>query len=181
VDLIVLADHGMAKVEGPTVFLDQYGLNPAWFKRIVGTAFYPKSEADAQRAYEALKGKSEKFLVYRRSQVPADLHFDANPREGDPVLVPTGPYYLAGAQDPQRPAAPPAGAHGYDAGRMPEMKAIFFAAGPDIRGHVTLPPFENVNVYPLVAKILGLNITNLKTGPIDGKLSVLQPILKDSR
>jgi hypothetical protein len=35
-----------------------------------------------------------------------------------------------------------------------------------------------VNVYPLVAKILGLDITNLKTGPVDGKLSVLGGILK---
>jgi len=181
VDLIVAADHGMAKVEGPTVYLDQYGLDPLWFKRIVGTAFYAKSEADAQSAYEALKGKSDKFLVYRRSQVPPDLHFDSNPREGDPVIVPTGPYYLSFAPDPQRPNAPPAGAHGYDASRMPEMKAIFFAAGPDIRPQVTLPPFENVNIYPLVARILGLEITHLNTGPIDGRLAVLQPILKAPR
>ncbi len=181
VDLIVVADHGMAKVEGPTVYLNQYGLNPLWFKRIVGTALYPKSEADAEQAYEALKGKSKKFLVYRRSQVPRDLHFDSNPREGDPVIVPTGPYYLAVAPDPQRPNAPPAGAHGYDASRMPEMKAIFFAAGPDIRPQVTLPPFEIVNIYPLVARLLGLDIANLKTGPIDGNLAVLQPILKNSR
>jgi hypothetical protein len=35
-----------------------------------------------------------------------------------------------------------------------------------------------VNVYPLIAKILGLDITNLKTGPIDGKLNALDGILK---
>src|ERR1035438_4385694 len=49
------------------------------------------------------------------------------------------------------------------------MKAIFYAAGPDIRAGVTVAPFENVNVYPFIAKILGLTI-----GPIDGKLKVLQ-------
>jgi alkaline phosphatase D len=53
------------------------------------------------------------------------------------------------------------------------MKAIFYAAGPDIRAGVTVAPFENVNVYPLIAKILGL-----RTGAIDGKLRVLQGILK---
>jgi alkaline phosphatase D len=52
------------------------------------------------------------------------------------------------------------------------MKAIFYAAGPDIRSGVTVAPFENVDVYPLVAKILGL-----RTGAIDGKLRVLHPIL----
>jgi hypothetical protein len=60
------------------------------------------------------------------------------------------------------------------------MKALFVAAGPDIRTGVALEPFENVNVYPLIAKILGLDITNLKTGPMDGKLSVLEGILKTS-
>ena len=58
------------------------------------------------------------------------------------------------------------------------MKAIFFAAGPDIRSGVVVAPFENVNLYPLIAKILGLDITGLKTGAIDGKLGVLQGILK---
>ena len=32
--------------------------------------------------------------------------------------------------------APPVGMHGYDAAHMPEMKAIFYAAGPDIRSGV---------------------------------------------
>jgi hypothetical protein len=70
--------------------------------------------------------------------------------------------------------------HGFDVTRMPEMKALFVAAGPDIRPGVALEPFENVDVYPLIAKILGLEITNLKTGPIDGKLSVLEGVLKRS-
>ena len=57
------------------------------------------------------------------------------------------------------------------------MKAIFYATGPDIRPDITVAPFENVNVYPLVAKILGLRI-----GVVDGNLRVLQGILKmDSR
>ena len=53
------------------------------------------------------------------------------------------------------------------------MKAIFVADGPDIRPGVNVKPFENVNVYPLIAKILGLRID-----AIDGRLSVLQGILK---
>ena len=43
---------------------------------------------------------------------------------------------------------------------------------------VTVAPFESVNIYPLIAKILGLDIQALKTRPIDGKLSALQSILK---
>lgn len=76
---------------------------------------------------------------------------------------------------------PPVGMHGYDPAHMPEMKAIFYAAGPDIRSGAKLPPFENVNVYPLIAHILGLDVANLKTGPIDGKLTVLQGVVKNPR
>lgn len=178
VDLIVLADHGMVKVDGPPIHLDQLGLDSSLFAPIVGLALYPKSDADAQKAYEALRGKSDKFAVYRRAAVPAYLHFDSNPREGDPVIVPNGPYFIAAAADPSGQEHPPVGAHGYDATRMPEMNALFVAAGPDIRKGVDLQPFENVNVYPLIARILGLDITQLKTGSIDGKLSVLEGILQ---
>jgi hypothetical protein len=53
------------------------------------------------------------------------------------------------------------------------MKALFVATGPDIRAGVTVAPFENVNVYPLIAKIL-----DLPAGQIDGDVNVLQIILK---
>jgi predicted AlkP superfamily pyrophosphatase or phosphodiesterase len=178
VDLIVLADHGMVEVKGAPIHLDEYGLNASSFAQIIGPVMYPKSDDDAQKVYEALRGKSDKFTAYRRAQVPAYLHFDSNPREGDPVVVPTGPYFINAIADPRGAEHPPVGMHGYDATRMPEMKAIFFAAGPDIRPGIALEPFENVNVYPLIAKILGLDITNLKTGPVDGTLGALGGILK---
>jgi predicted AlkP superfamily pyrophosphatase or phosphodiesterase len=177
VDLIVLADHGMAEVKDAPINLTQLGLNPAWFTTIDENLLYPKSEDDAQKAYEALRGKSDKFAVYRRAQVPASLHFDSNAREGDPVIVPNGPYLIS-ADNSRSGRTPPVGMHGYDPTRMPEMKALFLAVGPDIRAGVVLPSFENVNVYPMIARILGLDITNLKTGPIDGKLSVLEGMLQ---
>ena len=177
VDLIVLADHGMVRVEGEPIHLRQNGFDPSLFSPIVGLGLYPKSDTDAQKAYEAMRGKSDKFAVYRRAEVPGYLHFDSNPREGDPVVVPSGPYSLSTDTDPDAPEHP-AGAHGFDVTRMPEMKALFVAAGPDIRHGVVLEPFENVNIYPLVARILGLDMTKLKTGPIDGKLGALEGILQ---
>ena len=121
-------------------------------------------------------GASDTFRVYRRADVPKVLHFNSNPREGDPIVVPTGPYNIA-AHLPRyngNPSTPSIGQHGYDAATMPSMKAIFYAEGPDIRSGVTVAPFENRSIlYPLIAKILGLRI-----GPIDGKLSVLQGVLK---
>ena len=66
---------------------------------------------------------------------PPSLNYNQNPREGDPVVMATGPYAI-------RAHAPPAagqtdksahlGMHGFDPHLIPEMKASFFAAGPDI-------------------------------------------------
>ena len=192
VDVIVLADHGMTNVEGDWVNLDQY-FDRSLLEKSEESFIYAKSEEDAAKIYDRLNGKSDKFGVFRSGHVPASLHFDGNPREGDPVVVPTGPYLLrVSAPPPPPPSAtgnpamagghgntPPVGMHGYDPAHMPEMKAIFYAAGPDIHSGVKLPAFDNVNVYPLIAHILGLDISNLKTGPIDGKLTVLQGVLKN--
>jgi hypothetical protein len=56
---------------------------------------------------------------------------------------------------------------------MPEMKAIFFAEGPDIAPGVSLPSFDNVDVYPFVAAMLGL-----QTPPIDGSIGALSKALR---
>ena len=55
------------------------------------------------------------------------------------------------------------------------MRATFIAWGPAFKKGITIEGFENVNVYPLVAHILGLELDETK---IDGKLKVLAPILK---
>jgi len=181
-----VADHGMAKVEGDWINLGEY-FDTRLLEKSVESFMYPKSEADAAKIYAALDGKSDKFRVYRSGHVPAGLHFDGNPREGDPLVVPTGPYLIrvnappaAAAGDTMHPAGPPVGMHGYDPASMPEMKAIFFAAGPDIRSGQKVQPFENVNLYPLVARILGLDISHLKMGKVDGDVRVLQGILANA-
>ncbi len=177
VDLIVVSDHGEAAAVKEWTYLDKFTDLSRFTVAgdVVTTLLYPDSDADAKKAYEELRGASDKFTVYRRANVPARLHYDANPREGDPIVVATGPSYIRAHEalsfgDP--PNTDP-GQHGYDPHLVPEMKGIFYAEGPDIRAGVTVAPFENVNVYPLIANILGLRV-----GEIDGKLRVLQGVLK---
>lgn len=175
VDLIVVSDHGMETLQGGWVILDKWA-DLSEFKT-EGGRLYPKSEAEAEKAYVSLLDKSDKFRVYRQAQVPNYLHFNSNLREGDPVVVPTGPYSIV-AHDPNSNGGtrmPLRGGHGYDPRQMPSMKAVFIAAGPDIRPGVTVASFENVDLYPLIAKVLGL-----KTGPIDGTVRTLKGIIKEN-
>ena len=174
VDLIVVSDHGMAKEQGDWINLDQFadlsGFDSA------GPLLYPKSEADAEHAYNQLKKASSQFVVYRRANVPADLNYNQNPREGDPVVIATGPYAIRahGPAEGQQDHPPTAGMHGFDPHKMPEMKASFYAEGPDIVSGRTVRPFENVNIYPWIAHLLGL--TAPKT---DGSINILAGTLRD--
>jgi predicted AlkP superfamily pyrophosphatase or phosphodiesterase len=174
IDLVVVSDHGMVKIQGPWIDLDKFA-DLGNFES-AGMLLYGKTEADRDHAYSQLKKASDKFEAFRRKDVPAELHYNENPREGDPVIVPTGPYAIrAHAPDAGRPDSQPVGQHGFNVLAMPEMKASFFAAGPDLMKGKTVAPFENVNLYPWIAHILGL------TAPkSDGDLNILAGTLKDN-
>jgi alkaline phosphatase D len=174
VDIVVVADHGMVTLQGSPVTLSDFADLSDFHTE--GSLLYPKPDADVQETYEEfLAHPDPRFKVYRRADTPASLHFDANPREGDPVIVPNGPFTLRAHASASEgaPTNKPHGGHGFNPRTMPEMKAIFFAAGPDVRAGVQLKPFENVNIYPFIAEILGLNAP-----VVDGTLDVLRPALK---
>lgn len=174
IDLVVVSDHGMAKVQGGWITLDTFadltGLET------VGSLMYAKSDEDAARVYNQLKKASSQFVVYRRKDFPAQLDFRDNARAGDPIVAATGPFVIRAhppaAGKPDNP--PPMGMHGYDPHTMPEMKASFFAEGPDILPGHTVHPFENVNLYPWLVHMLGLNPSKS-----DGSLNVLAGTLRD--
>ena len=102
--------------------------------RRTGRSSYGKTEADRVRVYNQLKKASSQFMVFRRKECPPGLNYNQNPREGDPVVIATGPYAIRAHAPPAgKPDHPPTrGMHGFDPRTMPEMKASFFAAGPDI-------------------------------------------------
>jgi alkaline phosphatase D len=174
VDIVVVADHGMVTLQGSPVVLSDFADLTDFHNE--GTLLYPQEDTDVQETYEEfLSHPDPRFKIYRRADVPAGLHFDSNPREGDPVIVPTGPFTFrihASASESEG-TKKNLGGHGFNPRTMPEMKAIFFAAGPDVRPGVQLKPFENVNIYPFIAEMLGLDAP-----PVDGTIDVLRPALK---
>jgi predicted AlkP superfamily pyrophosphatase or phosphodiesterase len=177
VDLVVVADHGMVALRGDTVTLSDFADLKDF--RSEGQLLYANPDADIQETYEEfLAHPDPRFKIYRRADVPAYLHYDSNPREGDPVIVSTGPFTFRAhsSSSDGEGETKHLGAHGFNPRTMPEMKAIFFAEGPDVRPGVQLKSFENVNIYPFLAEILGL-----KAPDVDGSLEVLRPALKVPR
>lgn len=174
IDLVVVSDHGMVKTDGDWIDLDQFA-NLSGFET-VGDLFYGNTEADRTRVYDELKHVSSKFMVFRRKNVPPDLNYNQNPREGDPIIVATGPYAIRALTPPAGAASrpPTAGMHGFDPRILPEMKASFFAAGPDLLAGKTVAPFDNVNLYPWMAHLLGMHPPRN-----DGSLYILSGTLRD--
>ncbi len=174
IDLVVVSDHGMVKSQGDWINLDQFADLTGF--EASGSLLYGKTETDRARVYEQLKHASSQFMVFRLKDVPASLNFNQDAREGDPVVVATGPFAIRahGPAAGQTERPPTRGMHGFDARTMPEMKASFFAAGPDLVRGKTVAPFDNVNLYPWMAHLLGLNPPKN-----DGSLNILSATLRD--
>jgi hypothetical protein len=60
--------------------------------------------------------------------------------------------------------------HGYPPERA-SMRAIFIARGPAF-GKGVVKPFQNIHIYPLLAKVL-----ELQPAPNDGKLDSVRAVL----
>lgn len=176
VNVIVVSDHGMIETSRDRViFIDDYiDLDIAeavdWNPIL---ALWP-TEANLETVYEALKDAHPELAVYRRTEIPPDLHYGTH-RRTPPILgvasagwtITNRPYHN------ERPDRADGGGHGYDPAAR-EMQGIFVGAGPSFRRGMRVPAFRNVNVYPLLMAIL-----QLPARPVDGDLSVVSDLLAE--
>ena len=168
IDLIVVSDHGMQTIAGSVNIGEFADLSQV---RVVNEGpmllLYSPNAETTEKVYSQLKGKSPKFDVYRRQETPERWHYRDNPRIGDLVVYVHGAYVAS--TGPQN-RGPHGGTHGFDETELKTMDAIFYAAGPNVRPGVVLKPFENVNVFPFVTRILGLE----NPSGLDGSFDVLK-------
>jgi predicted AlkP superfamily pyrophosphatase or phosphodiesterase len=175
-DIFVVSDHGMASVTGDIDVSKLANLNGVEVApNSTDFKFYSTDPKRIDQLYSELHGKDPRMEVYRRSEIPERLHYSGNPRIGDLVAFAIAPVVLHLAPKPGQ--SEPRGMHGYDVLKMPEMRGIFYAAGPDLKAGLSIEEFQNIHIYPLIAHILGLDVP----AGIDGKLSVLAPIMSQAK
>jgi predicted AlkP superfamily pyrophosphatase or phosphodiesterase len=173
VNYVFVSDHGMGAVDTLHPIAPPAIDTSKFITAFGGTMIhlYAKDKSAIAATYGQLKRSADGYDVYLPDQTPANWHYavadDHHHRIGDILLVAHFPRVF---HDRGRMLA---GEHGYDPA-IPDMGATFYAWGPAFRQAVTIPAFENVNVYPLIAHILGLTIDQ----PIDGSLKVLKGTLK---
>ena len=153
-DVVVVSDHGMAATPPErAIFLD--GLVDPDRDRVTGWSPLLGLWPDPTRLGEveaALRAVATHFAVYRRGEVPARFHYDDNPRIPPLLALADEGWHFTLRS---RAGSAPLGEHGYDPA-LPSMGALFVAAGPSFRRGVVLPAFENLEVYPLLCRALGI-------------------------
>lgn len=177
VNYIFVSDHGMAALDTlhagislPTA-IDTTKFIISGSETLVN--LYARDKKDIAGQYAALKKeKPEGWDVYLPDETPARWHYtsrdDRYGRMGDILLVAQYPHMLYLRDHRVHP-----GEHGYD-NVLPEMGATFYGWGPAFKKGLGIPPFENVNVYPLAARLLGLTLPE----GIDGSPAVLKGVLR---
>ncbi len=167
-DLIVLSDHGMAEVNDERVVSPSKYLKREWFSRIITgtpTFIYSRDEACRDSIVTALGGV-EHISVWKAGEVPAELMYGTNPREGDVIVAPD-----LGWQFTDKPRQH-GGSHGYSPFEK-EMQVVFRAEGPDFKKGYKAESFQNVDIYPLVCHLLGID-----PSPNDGSLKNVKKMLR---
>ena len=121
--------------------------------------------------------KAYAYEVYKKEEIPENLNYGTHKRIGDVFLKMKPGHYISSSNRINKAIKDKAyrGEHGFSPLDTEDMGAIFYAQGPDFKRGETLPTFENVHVYPLIARILGIK----ELPPIDGRLRVLEPALRD--
>ena len=175
-NIIIVSDHGMAATAPERVIrLDM--LLPTGSFRVVTAGAVAGLEAmpgqggvlAAALARVTASGRDH-MRCWPRLRIPARFGYGRNARVPAFVCIADVGWLILGAA-PREPVQA-GGMHGYDQ-RDPAMAATFIAAGPAFRAGTVLPPFDNVDVYPLAMRLLGVRAL-----ASDGRIAPLAKALR---
>jgi predicted AlkP superfamily pyrophosphatase or phosphodiesterase len=173
INFIVLSDHGMSGLsDDRQIFIDQY-LDTSWVLMTDGwnpVINLKIKDGYIDSVYLALQGMPN-FQVWRRGEAPALLQYGSNPRTHDLTIVADPGWSIYWSWD----AGKVKGMHGYDPFHS-DMHGIFYAVGPAFKQGYIHPPFQNVHLYSLLARLL-----DIEPAPNDGDVSVVEEMLRKNQ
>ena len=175
VNFVFVSDHGMTRIDDENPLKLPIKIDDTKVQVVYNGSYvslFIKDKTDTESVYNQLKAvKTNQFEVYKTIDVPAKYNFNAKDdrlgRIGEIILIAHAPNYFSNHNAPK-------GSHGFFVKETPEMKATFMAWGPNFKSGKVIKPFENIQIYPMLAKILGLPIED----KIDGNNQLANKILK---
>jgi predicted AlkP superfamily pyrophosphatase or phosphodiesterase len=183
-NLLVVSDHGMiAPSKDRVVFLDDLVDLGALEPMSNGGPFLSLTpiagkESEVKRALTgpgaaAKSAPPAHFQCWPKADLPARFDYGRNPRIPPIICVAEHGWWLSThALLASKP--PSSGAHGYDPDDR-QMAALFIAHGPAFRVGQKLAKFNNLDVYPLMAQLLGI-----RPEVNQGSLATFSAVLTDT-
>lgn len=171
INVIVVSDHGMTDISNDRYINLSDHLSKDWFSAISGGnpvySLQPKPEF-YKEALKELK-KIEHLKVWERNNIPKRYVYGTSSRVNDILIEADLGWSVAWVDDKERFNG---GTHGYD-NMLPEMQGIFFAKGPAFKQGYIHESFMNIDIYPIIAKILGI-----QPSKVDGNIDEVKGIFK---
>jgi predicted AlkP superfamily pyrophosphatase or phosphodiesterase len=170
-NLVVVSDHGMARVEpGQLIYLDDV-MDPGAVEIVdlgAVVSLSPRPGA-ADSVYRAL-GRVRHLRAHRKQDM-AGYRYGNHPRIPEIVAIADEGWLVTTRGIAAIRSSLTRGAHGYPP-ETPSMQAIFLARGPAFKKAFVVPPFQNIHVYALLAHLL-----RVTPAPNDGSLDSVRAVL----
>jgi predicted AlkP superfamily pyrophosphatase or phosphodiesterase len=176
VNLLIVSDHGMSPISAQRVVLIDEMLDPASVERFSAygplVGFTPLEGREAEVKQKLAQPKAH-VQCWPKAELPARFDYGQHRRVPPFICLAEIEWSLATRESLLR-NPPGGGAHGFDPAD-PQMAALFLAHGPAFARAAQLKPFDNVDVYPLLARLLGIT-----PQPNQGRLDTFTSVLSVS-
>lgn len=130
----------------------------------------PKA-AHASAVMAALLAHHDHMQCWKKSDVPSRLHYGSNPRVPALLCLADDGWLITSHEYEAKRTRFSLGEHGYD-NDDPAMRALFVARGPAFKRGIVVPELDNVDVYPLTMRLLGI-----EAQPNDGDFDAVRGML----
>ncbi|MCX7879588.1 MAG: ectonucleotide pyrophosphatase/phosphodiesterase [Ignavibacteria bacterium] len=173
VNIILVSDHGMTEVQKDKIInISEIIKNDSVRIHSYGYMAFLRGNKDSlEKAYSFLKKVERNFKIYRRSEIPKYYRYSQNPLISDFVIIPELGWSIV--RSPEDYVYNIKGNHGY-LPQWTDMHGIFVAGGPAFKKGLVVGTLRNVDIYPLLCKILRIE----PKGNIDGDIERIEFILK---
>ena len=180
VNIMIVSDHGMGNQSTKNIIPIDSIENDDLFMTIEnGTIvnIHPKKGVEIDSVLQYLRHKESNFKAYITENTPGFEYIPKNKNWGAIQLIPDYGYHFWNQRRKDaliKEGVTTIGIHGYDS-KHKEMHGIFYANGPAFKDGYEIPSIKNIHLYPLMCKILGLEIPK----SIDGDINQIESVLKE--
>lgn len=156
-NVIFVSDHSFVETtSNRQVYLSDYLESGAYHGLLETTIaqIIPKVGKEEEIYKNLTDKKHPNITVYKKNQIPEVFHWRNN-RRIPSIFILADLGWVITKERPSVATTWTKGTHGYS-NQVREMWPIFIATGPAFRKGYKIKPFQNVDLYPLICHVIGV-------------------------